>query len=91
VHSVSKEPNGIGYGGTAYARGVKELKVRKDALSEAVAPTPENIQSGTYPLSRSLYFYLAGEATGTTRAFIDHALSPEGQKLVTEVGFFPVK
>jgi phosphate transport system substrate-binding protein len=91
VNAVSKELNGIGYGGAAYAKGIKELKVKKDAQGEPVAATEENIKSGTYPLSRDLFFYLPREATGTTRAFIDYALSPEGQKVVTEVGYFPVK
>jgi len=91
VNAVGQELNGIGYGGAAYARRVKELRVKKDARSEAVAPTPENIQNGTYPLSRRLYFYLPKEATGTTRAFLDYALSPEGQEIAITVGYFPVK
>ncbi|WNG59618.1 phosphate ABC transporter substrate-binding protein [Archangium gephyra] len=91
VNAVGLERNGIGYGGAAYAKGIKELKVKKDAASEAIAPSPENIQNGTYPLSRRLYFYLPRQATGTTRAFLDYVLSPEGQELVTTVGYFPVK
>ncbi|WP_375766617.1 phosphate ABC transporter substrate-binding protein [Archangium gephyra] len=91
VNAVSQELNGIGYGGAAYARHIKELKVKKDAGSEAIAPSARNIQSGTYPLSRRLYFYLPKEATGTTRAFLDYVLSPEGQQLATTVGYFPVQ
>ena len=91
ANAVGLERNGIGYGGAAYAKGIKELKVKKDAASEAIAPSPENIQNGTYPLSRRLYFYLPRQATGTTRAFLDYVLSPEGQELVTTVGYFPVK
>jgi phosphate transport system substrate-binding protein len=91
VHAVSLDPNGIGYGGSAYARGVKEVKVKKDAQAEAFAPTPENIRSGAYPLSRRLFFYLPREASGIDKDFIDYALSPEGQKIVLEVGYFPEK
>ncbi len=91
VNAVGLERNGIGYGGSAYAKGVKELKVKKGTASEAIAPTPQNIQSGTYPLSRRLYFYLPRKATGTTRAFLDYVLSPEGQELATAVGNLPVK
>jgi phosphate transport system substrate-binding protein len=89
VNAVSQETYGIGYGGAAYAKGVKELQVRVG--DEAIAPTAENIQSGKYPLSRSLFFYTRGEPTGAARRYIDFALSPEGQKLVTSVGYFPVK
>lgn len=91
VHAISLEKNGIGYGGGAYARGVKELKVRKDPQDEALAPTEENIRSGAYPLSRGLYFYLPRPATGIEKDFIDYALSAEGQQIVTQTGYFPVK
>ena len=89
VNAVAKEKNGIGYGGAAYAKGIKELKVKKG--EEAVAPTEANIKSGKYPLSRDLYFYLPNAATGEVKAFIDFVLSPEGQAIVTKVGYFPVK
>ncbi|MDY7229914.1 phosphate ABC transporter substrate-binding protein [Hyalangium rubrum] len=89
VNAVSKEKNGIGYGGAAYAKGIKELKIK--AGSEEVTPSAENIKSGKYPLSRDLYFYLRGKPTGEVKAFIDFALSPEGQQIVNKVGYFPVK
>jgi phosphate transport system substrate-binding protein len=89
VNAVSKEKHGIGYGGGAYAKGVKELKVKQG--EEAIAPTPENIRSGRYPLSRGLFFYTRGEPSGDVRRYIDFALSPKGQEIVTEVGYFPVK
>ncbi|ATB32472.1 phosphate ABC transporter substrate-binding protein [Melittangium boletus] len=89
VNAVAKEKNGIGYGGAAYAKGVKELKVLQG--KEAISPSAENIQSGKYPLSRELYFYLRTQPTGDAKAFIDFILSPEGQALATQVGYFPVK
>ena len=89
VNAVAKEKNGIGYGGAAYAKGIKELKVKKG--EEAIAPSAENIKSGKYPLSRDLYFYLPNAPTGEVKAFIDFALSPEGQAIVTKVGYFPVR
>ena len=89
VNAVSKEKNGIGYGGAAYAKGIKELKVKKG--NEAFAPSAENVKSGKYPLSRDLFFYLRNKPSGEAKAFIDFALSPEGQAIVTQVGYFPVK
>ena len=89
VNAVAKEKNGIGYGGAAYAKGIKELKVKKG--NEAIAPTAENIKSGKYPLSRDLFFYLRNKPSGDAKAFIDFTLSPEGQAIVTKVGYFPVK
>ena len=46
---------------------------------------------GTYPLSRDLYFYTRNKPGGEIKAFIDFCLSPEGQQVVTKVGYFPVQ
>jgi phosphate transport system substrate-binding protein len=89
VNAVSKETHGIGYGGAAYAKGIKELKVKVGA--EEIEPSQANIQSGKYPLSRELFFYVRGEPSGGLKQFIDYALSAEGQQIVTQVGYFPVK
>jgi phosphate transport system substrate-binding protein len=89
VNAVSKEKHGIGYGGSAYAKGIKELKIKQG--SEEISASAENIKSGKYPLSRDLYFYLRAKPSGEARAFIDYVLSAEGQAIVTRVGYFPVK
>jgi phosphate transport system substrate-binding protein len=90
VNAVAKEKNGIGYGGAAYAKGVKEVKlVGKDG--QAYLPSAENVASGKYPLSRDLFMYTRGKPSGEAKEFIDFCLSPEGQGIVTKVGYFPVK
>ena len=90
VNAVAKEKNGIGYGGAAYAKGVKEVKlVGKDG--QAYLPNAENVASGKYPLARDLFMYTRGKAGGEAKQFIDYCLSPEGQAIVTQVGYFPVK
>ena len=91
VNAVKKDVNGIGYGGAAYAIGVKHAKVKKDANSPAFLPTAESIGKGEYPITRYLYIYLRNRPTGETKKYIDWILSQEGQMIVTEVGYFPVK
>jgi phosphate transport system substrate-binding protein len=91
VNAVSKDPNGIGYGGAAYAKGVRDLGIKADDKAKAVLPTAAAVHDGSYPLSRELYFYLRVKPAGDTKKFIDWVLSPEGQKLAVEVGYFPVK
>ncbi len=91
VNAVKKDKYSIGYGGAAYAEGVKDCKVKKDAKSKGVLPTEANIKNKTYPISRYLYMYLKSKPTGETKAFIDWILSPEGQKMIATVGYFPVK
>jgi phosphate transport system substrate-binding protein len=91
VNAVSKEKNSIGYGGAAYAKGIRVLGIKKDAESAAVEPNLATVQNGSYPLSRPLFFYLRNKATGDIKSFIDWVLSAEGQEIVTKVGYFPVK
>jgi phosphate transport system substrate-binding protein len=91
VNAVKKDVNGIGYGGAAYAVGVKHAMVKKDAGSPAYLPTPETIAKGEYPITRYLYMYLRNRPTGETKKYIDWILSQEGQMVVAEVGYFPIK
>lgn len=91
VNAVKKDVNGIGYGGAAYASGVKHCAVKKDAGSPGVVPTPESIKKGEYPITRFLYMYLRNRPTGETKKYIDWILGPDGQSVVTEVGYFPVR
>jgi phosphate transport system substrate-binding protein len=91
VNAVKKDVNGIGYGGAAYAQGVKHCGVKKDVNSPAIAPTPESIAKNQYPITRNLFMYLKSRPVGETKKYIDWILSPEGQSIVSEVGYFPIK
>ncbi len=89
VNAIAKEPRGIGYGGAAYAKGIKELKVQVG--NDAVDASAENVKSGKYPLSRDLYFYTRNKRSNDLQRFVDFCLSPEGQAIVTTVGYYPLK
>jgi phosphate transport system substrate-binding protein len=90
VNAVSKDPASIGYGGVAYASGIRAVPVRTDENSEPVGASLSTVMSGAYPLSRSLFFYTVGEPTGEVKAFIDWVLGEEGQRICEEVGYYPV-
>ena len=85
VNAVAKDINGIGYGGAAYGKGIKEVKVN------GFAPNKENIASGKYPITRFLYMYLRNKPTGAMKEYIDWILSADGQSVVNEVGYFPIR
>ncbi len=91
VNAVVKDANAIGFGGAAYAKGIKYASIKKDANSTAYQPTEENIKAGHYPITRFLFLYLRNKPTGELKEYIDWILSPEGQQLVAKVGYFPVK
>jgi len=91
VNAVAKDKNGIGFGGAAYGKGIKYVKVKKDANSQAFEPTAENIKAGHYPITRYLYMYTKSKPSGALKNYIDWILSEEGQSIVSKVGYFPVK
>jgi phosphate transport system substrate-binding protein len=91
VNAVSKDPSGIGYGGSAYGKGIRELPIRREPGGEAFAPTAQNIKSGDYPISRYLYMYVRNRPSGDIKSYIDWILGDDGQSIVTEVGYFPIR
>jgi len=92
VNAVARDKGAIGYGGGAYAtNGIVVLKVKKDAAAPAIAPADATVKDGTYPLSRPLFFYLRPKASAPIKAFTDWVLSPEGQAIVTKVGYYSIK
>jgi len=84
---VGKNPAGIGYVGLAYvnAPGVKVVKV------DGNLPDQESVRSKAYPYSRPTFFYTNGAPSGEAKNFIDFVLGPDGQKIVNQVGFVPIK
>ncbi|MCX6826138.1 MAG: phosphate ABC transporter substrate-binding protein [candidate division Zixibacteria bacterium] len=90
VNAVSKDKYGIGYGGLAWASGVKFADVKKTDTSKAVTPSNETVSGGTYPISRELYWFFSGAPTGELKKLVNWALSPEGQKLAAEVDYVPL-
>jgi phosphate transport system substrate-binding protein len=91
VNAVAQDKRGIGYGGIGYATDIKTIGIAKDAQGTAIEPSMANVLNGTYPISRQLYWYTAGPPEGAVKALLDWVLSPEGQKVVSEKGFYPLK
>lgn len=84
--TVAKTPNSIGYVSLgALDDTVKTVKV------EGVEATVDNVLSGDYKIQRPFVYVVNGELSETAKAFIDFALGAEGQKIVEESGFIPVK
>jgi phosphate transport system substrate-binding protein len=90
VNAVSQDRNGIGYGGVAFAKGVRSLAIKKDEASLAVAPDFGRVADGSYPISRALYWYLPNEPVNEIERLLTWARSSDGQALVKEVGYFPI-
>lgn len=91
INAVSKDPNAIGFGGAAYAKNVKPLAIAQEKGKPYVVPNERNILSAEYPVSRFLYFYLSKRPEGNVKKFIDWVISSAGQKVVSDVGYYPIK
>ena len=86
VTAVSKNRYAIGYLGIGYVnKSLKPLQVNGITASIATALSKE------YPLSRELYMYTDGDATGDVAKYIAFVKSAEGQKIVVKEGFVPLR
>ncbi len=90
VNAISKDKYGIGYGGIAWAKGVKYASIKEDDQSTAIYPTSKTISNGTYPISRELYWFFNGKPEGEIKLLVNWALSPEGQKIAEEIDYIPL-
>lgn len=89
VSGVSGNRYALGYFGFAYYVSnqdkLKALKIAHEEGAEAVAPTSQTVENGTYtPLSRPLFIYIdkAALKRPEVAAFAQYYLSDEGQDLV---------
>jgi len=91
IQAVAKEPRGIGYGGAAYAEGVRSIKVKADASSPGVEPTEENIINHKYPIWRFLYIYVNPDLDkGEIGDYLKWIRSDQGQAIVKDIGYFAI-
>lgn len=88
--NVAHDRGGLGYGGIAYARPVKQLRIRTSADAPPVAGNAENARSGAYSLTRTLFLYAFEPMRPEVEAFAAWATGDAGQRVVSEVGYFPL-
>jgi phosphate transport system substrate-binding protein len=91
LQAVAKDKNGIGYGGAAYGAGAKHLAIKKDDSSPALEPSEDNVVAGKYPIWRYLYVYVNPALDkGDIAAYLTWIRSDDGQKVVKDIGYFPL-
>ncbi|MBK8555601.1 MAG: phosphate ABC transporter substrate-binding protein [Lewinellaceae bacterium] len=92
VQSIGQTKGAIGYIGLAYATSsVKSLKVSYDQGKSFVAPSIAGAKDKTYPIARPLYYFYDGKKESSVKGFVDYVMSPEGQKIVADIGYVPVQ
>ncbi len=85
AEEVSRNKNGIGYVGLAYAgkNGTQPVTI------DGVEPVAANARK--YAYARACYLYVPESADAMTKAFVEFATSSEGQKIAESLGFVPNK
>jgi phosphate transport system substrate-binding protein len=92
VQSVSQTKGAIGYIGLAYSEStVKDLKVSFDKGKTYIAPSVASAKDKSYPITRPLYYYYQTKSEKLVKPYIDYILSDAGQKVVSDVGYVPIK
>jgi phosphate transport system substrate-binding protein len=88
---VRQNPNAIGYDGLGYVTDdQKVIAVARDAGGPYVLPSVATVNDGSYPISRPLYMYTAGEPEGEIKTYMEWILW-DGQALVSVLGFVPLE
>ena len=95
VQGVTEDKFAIGYSGIGYrTSGVKPLKLAAKKGGQYFGVSPDEVYSGSYPLSRYLYVYVNKAPNKPldplVREFLKFALSKEGQEIVVKDGYMPI-
>lgn len=92
VQGVEGDANALGYFGFAYylEEGEKLKGLEIDGGEGCVAPTAENVNNDTYPLSRPLFIYVSKPALEENPglvSFVDFYLSNDAKELISDTGY----
>ncbi|NLE46197.1 MAG: phosphate-binding protein, partial [Chloroflexi bacterium] len=87
---IRQNRNAIGYDGLGYVTpDQKVLAVGQNDDGPFVLPSAASVNDGSYPISRPLYVYTAGQPDGALKEYLDWILD-EGQEQVDDLGFVPL-
>jgi phosphate transport system substrate-binding protein len=91
VNEVRDNPNAIGYDGLGYVPDdLKVIAIAPSPDAPYILPSAATVDDGSYPVSRELYMYSAGEPSGALAAYLAWILGTEAQALVADLGFVPI-
>ena len=89
VAAYRNSPSALGYSFRFYATSMQNPKNLSLISINNIAPTIENIRSGTYPLSVDVYMVTTQKSNPSVSQLRDWILSTEGQKLIADSGYIP--
>ena len=87
VGNYDNRSDSIGYSYLYYVDTLPDIVI---PAVNGIDPTPENLQSGAYPLTVNFYaVYRKGDTR--TEAFVNWLISDEGQMAVAQAGYIPLR
>jgi phosphate transport system substrate-binding protein len=89
--AVASDPGGAGYVALSRIGPAKAVAVSDGAGTSALMPTPFNVATEDYVLSRRLYLYLPRNPSPMARRFAAFAEGPDGQDVVKQINFVEQK
>ena len=81
---VSQTRGAIGFVGLGYL----DASVKKVAVN-GVLPSSATVKNKSYRLARELYMYTNGRPVGMVGKFVDLPKTPDGRRIIQELGFVP--
>lgn len=95
ILAISRDVFGIGYAGIGFrASTIRFLPLAERAGAPFVAPSPDTVATGTYPLGRHLYLYAKKHPRKgwepEVLEFLKFINSREGQEMVARAGAYPL-
>jgi len=92
VALVERTPSAIGFSGLGYKTDkVKILKVSKKTGDKGIEPSIKTTWDNTYPIARPMFMYTPGQPPEHVGKYIAWILTDDGQKIVEESGYVPLK
>ncbi len=90
--ALSTQPGAVGfYLFTKTQMGVRAVAISRKEGEDYFLPCTENIKTGDYPLSATLYAHFKGKEIGENGLqFLKYCLSKMGQKIISSYGIIPV-
>lgn len=92
IVAVSADIGAIGYVSIGSAeRAERKLGKIKRVRIDGIEASRENVKNKSYPIIRPLNLITKGKPTGDIEGFIEFLLSPQGQNIVKNLDYIPIR
>ncbi|MEE8729139.1 MAG: PstS family phosphate ABC transporter substrate-binding protein [Rahnella inusitata] len=91
VADYQNTQNALGYSFRYYTTIMQHNEKLRLLSIDGIAPTVENIRNGKYPLTVDVNIVTSGTPSENSQKMINWFLSPQGKKLIEDVGYIAIQ